>query len=242
MLRKLLNWGCAPLISSWQDQRHNHPPMCQTEAGTPEVGISSPVFGVTLLVQQRRALKCTEQREVRSLLRGPSSPVQEPASESALSSTRWRFCAPFWSSQLKPDVRAEESAGTVQTSEVRPCLAVLFLLGQDSAAFQKVTALLPPSERGCAWCAATTTVQPVLAMGGTQGSPVLTQGWPVLLWAPLQALHSSWCSKRQGCLLLIGPQPVPPTASSATQSEWGMECFCLFSSSSLLRLPLVYLT
>ena len=118
MLRKLLNWGCDPLISSWQDQRHNHPPMCQTEAGTPEVGISSAVFGVTLLVQQRRALKRIEQREVRSLLREPSSPVQEPASESALSSTRWRFCAPSWPSQLKPDVRAEENAGTVQTSEV----------------------------------------------------------------------------------------------------------------------------
>ena len=52
------------------------------------MGIPSAVFGVTLLVQQRRALKCIEQREVRSLLKGPSSPLQEPASESALSSTR----------------------------------------------------------------------------------------------------------------------------------------------------------
>ena len=95
MLRKLLNWDYAPLISSWQDQRGNHSPMCQTKAGTPEVGISSAVFGVTLLVQQRRALKCIEQRELRSLLKGPSWPGQEPVSESALSSTRTKVLCPF---------------------------------------------------------------------------------------------------------------------------------------------------
>lgn len=61
----------GPLISKQVARsRGNHPPMCQTY-GDPEEGVPSVVFGVTFLVQQRRALKCIEQREVRNLLKGP---------------------------------------------------------------------------------------------------------------------------------------------------------------------------
>lgn len=126
-----------------------------------------------------------------------------------------------------------ESAGTLQTSEVRPDLFAPFVLVQDSATFQKATPLshLSARKRGSAWCAAATPTLP---------HPFLLQLWvaprtyPVLAKGQVCSVvrstaNSAPCfperppqlmlQEAQGCLSLIDSRPAQCTAGSGS-TEW----------------------